>query len=275
MNTANLITNNDSSHTVNSIPAVQVRAVSKIFAAPRPDAPAVEALRDVSFNVNEGEFCCLLGHSGCGKTTLLNMLAGFDVPTSGELRVAGQIVSGPGWDRTMVFQDYALFPWLNVENNVSFGLDMKDTPAADKREIIQRHLRLVGLAGFEKHLPYQLSGGMRQRVAIARALAVDPKVALFDEPFAALDAQNRTVLQDELVRISMATRKTMLLITHSIEEAVKLSDRVIVMTARPGRVKENVVIDLPKPRDENDPAVIAMKARIKRLIIEETLTTMY
>jgi NitT/TauT family transport system ATP-binding protein len=256
------------------MPAVQVRGVSKVFDAPRPDAPAIEALRDVSFEVAEGEFCCLLGHSGCGKTTLLNMLAGFDVPTNGDLLVAGHVVSGPGWDRTMVFQDYALFPWLTVERNVAFGLDMKDTPAVEKREIVERHLRLVGLTGFEKHLPHQLSGGMRQRVAIARALAVDPRVALFDEPFAALDAQNRALLQDELVRISQATRKTMLLITHSIEEAVKLSDRVIVMTSRPGRVKENVVIDLPKPRDENDPAVIAMKARIKRLIVEEAVAAM-
>ena len=249
--------------------AVQVRSVSKTYPAPRADAAAVEALRDISFDVQEGEFCCLLGHSGCGKTTLLNMLAGFEQPTKGELLVAGQPVGGPGWDRTMVFQDYALFPWLSVERNIAFGLDMKDVPAADKAEIVARHVRLVGLAGFEKHLPHQLSGGMRQRVAIARALAVDPRVALFDEPFAALDAQNRAVLQDELVRISQATRKTMLLITHSIDEAVKLSDRVIVMTTRPGRVKENIVIDLPKPRDEADPAVLAMKARIKRLIVEE------
>jgi NitT/TauT family transport system ATP-binding protein len=218
--------------------AVQVRSVSKTYPAPRADAAAVEALRDISFDVQEGEFCCLLGHSGCGKTTLLNMLAGFEQPTKGELLVAGQPVGGPGWDRTMVFQDYALFPWLSVERNIAFGLDMKDVPAADKAEIVARHVRLVGLAGFERHLPHQLSGGMRQRVAIARALAVDPRVALFDEPFAALDAQNRAVLQDELVRISQATRKTMLLITHSIDEAVKLSDRVIVMTTRPGRVKE-------------------------------------
>ncbi|MEN9630516.1 MAG: hypothetical protein RJA10_3744 [Pseudomonadota bacterium] len=251
--------------------AVQVRSVSKTYPAPRADAAAVEALRDISFDVQEGEFCCLLGHSGCGKTTLLNMLAGFEQPTKGELLVAGQPVGGPGWDRTMVFQDYALFPWLSVERNIAFGLDMKDVPAADKAEIVARHVRLVGLAGFERHLPHQLSGGMRQRVAIARALAVDPRVALFDEPFAALDAQNRAVLQDELVRISQATRKTMLLITHSIDEAVKLSDRVIVMTTRPGRVKENIVIDLPKPREETDPAVVAMKARIKRLIVEEAL----
>ena len=259
---------------VSSTPAVQVRGVSKVFPAPRADAPAVEALRDVSFEVAEGEFCCLLGHSGCGKTTLLNMLAGFDTPTQGELLVAGHPVAGPGWDRTMVFQDYALFPWLNVERNIAFGLDMKDVPTAEKNDIVLSHIRLVGLVGFEKHLPHQLSGGMRQRVAIARALAVNPRVALFDEPFAALDAQNRALLQDELVRISLATRKTMLLITHSIDEAVKLSDRVIVMTSRPGGVKENVVIDLPKPREEHDPAVLAMKARIKRLIVEEAVAGM-
>ena len=257
-----------------AVPAVQVRNVSKVFESPRAGAPAVEALRDISFDVNEGEFCCLLGHSGCGKTTLLNMLAGFDTPTAGLLTVAGQSIAGPGWDRTMVFQDYALFPWLTVERNIAFGLDMKDVPAAEKRDIVERHVRLVGLVGFEKHLPHQLSGGMRQRVAIARALAVNPRVALFDEPFAALDAQNRAVLQDELVRISQATRKTMLLITHSIDEAVKLSDRVIVMTTRPGRVKENVVIALPKPRAEDDPAVVAMKARIKRLIVEEAVAGM-
>ena len=249
--------------------AVQVRGVSKVFPTPRAGAAAIEALRDLSFDVFEGEFCCLLGHSGCGKTTLLNMLAGFDHPTQGELLVAGQAVGGPGWDRTMVFQDYALFPWLSVERNIAFGLDMKGLAAAQKRDVVAQHVRLVGLEGFESHLPHQLSGGMRQRVAIARALAVDPRVALFDEPFAALDAQNRASLQDELVRISQATRKTMLLITHSIDEAVKLADRVIVMTQRPGQVKENIVIKLPKPRDEADPGVVAMKARIKKLIVEE------
>ena len=249
--------------------AVIVKEVGKVFASPRAGEPPVEALRGVSFEVQTGEFCCILGHSGCGKTTLLNMLAGFDQPSSGQLLVGGRPVAGPGWDRTMVFQDYALFPWLSVERNIAFGLEMKGTPSAQARDIVARHVRLVGLGGFEKHLPHQLSGGMRQRVAIARALAMDPQVALLDEPFAALDAQNRALLQDELVRISQETRKTMVLITHSIDEAVKLSDRVIVMTRRPGSVKEDIVIDLPKPRREDDPAVAAMKARIKRLIVEE------
>lgn len=249
--------------------AVIVKDINKVFPAASAGEPAIEALRGVSFQVQSGEFCCILGHSGCGKTTLLNMLAGFDQPSSGQLLVAGRTVLGPSWERTMVFQDYALFPWLSVERNIAFGLEMKGTPAAQAREIVARHIQLVGLVGFEKHLPHQLSGGMRQRVAIARALAVDPEVALLDEPFAALDAQNRALLQDELVRISQETRKTMVLITHSIDEAVKLSDRVIVMTRHPGSVKENIVIDLPKPRHEADPAVVAMKARIKRLIVEE------
>lgn len=249
--------------------AVLVEGVGKTYPPPRAGEAPVEALRAVNFVVRESEFCCLLGHSGCGKTTLLNMLAGFETPSEGRLLVHGAPVDGPGWRRTMVFQDYALFPWLTVERNIAFGLEMKDVPARAQAEIVAQQIRLVGLAGFEKHLPHQLSGGMRQRVAIARALAVDPDVALFDEPFAALDAQNRALLQDELVRISAATRKTMVLITHSIDEAVRLSDRIIVMTRRPGSVKEDILVGLPKPRSDEDPAVIALKARVRRLIVEE------
>ena len=248
-------------------PFLQLKNLTKGYAG-------TPVLNDVNLSVAEGEFVAILGFSGTGKTTLISLIAGLIEADSGEVLIKGQPVSGPGGETSLVFQSYSLFPWLTVERNVAFGLDMKDVPAAQKREIVEQHIRLVGLTGFERHLPHQLSGGMRQRVAIARALAVDPKVALFDEPFAALDAQNRALLQDELVRISQATHKTMLLITHSIDEAVKLSDRVIVMTARPGRVKENVVIDLPKPRDENDPAVVAMKARIKRLIVEEAAAGM-
>jgi NitT/TauT family transport system ATP-binding protein len=169
----------------------------------------------------------------------------------------------------MVFQDYALFPWLTVARNIAFGLELKGVSSADITRIVQQQVELVGLQGFESRLPHELSGGMRQRVAIARALAVDPQVALFDEPFAALDAQNRALLQDELVRISRQTRKTMVLITHSIEEAIKLSDRIIVMTRRPGTVKANLQIDLPRPRHEEDPAVVALKKELRALIADE------
>lgn len=169
----------------------------------------------------------------------------------------------------MVFQDYALFPWLTVARNIAFGLENKGVDAAQIARTVAQQVELVGLQGFESRLPHELSGGMRQRVAIARALAVDPQVALFDEPFAALDSQNRALLQDELVRISRQTRKTMVLITHSIEEAIKLSDRIIVMTRRPGTVKANLQIDLPRPRDEEDLAVIALKKQLRALIANE------
>jgi len=229
----------------------------------------VLALRDVSFTVEDHEFCCLLGHSGCGKTTLLNIMAGFEATTGGRITLDGAEIGPPHWSRTMVFQDYALFPWLTIERNIAFGLEVKGVPEAERARIVAEHVKLVGLSGFETRLPHQLSGGMKQRVAIARALAVDPQVALLDEPFAALDAQNRALLQDELVRIAQATRKTMVLITHSIDEAIKLSDRIIVMTKRPGTVKANLKIDIPRPRAEDDPQVIALKKQLRALIADE------
>ena len=173
----------------------------------------------------------------------------------------------------MVFQDYALFPWLTVERNIGFGLEVKGVPETERARIVAEHVKLVGLAGFETRLPHQLSGGMKQRVAIARALAVDPQVALLDEPFAALDAQNRGLLQDELVRISLATKKTMVLITHSIEEAIKLSDRIVVMTKRPGTVKAIIDIDLPRPRDpfllQTTPEFIEIYHRVWELLRDD------
>jgi len=199
----------------------------------------------------------------------LNIMAGFEATTGGQITLDGTPVGPPHWTRTMVFQDYALFPWLTVERNIGFGLEVKGVPEADRARIVAEHVKLVGLAGFETRLPHQLSGGMKQRVAIARALAVDPQVALLDEPFAALDAQNRGLLQDELVRISLATKKTMVLITHSIEEAIKLSDRIIVMTKRPGTVKANIVVDIPRPRSEDDPRVLALKKELRALIADE------
>ena len=248
---------------------VLVENLDKVFPPQQRGQEPVHALHQVNFAVEEAEFCCILGHSGCGKTTLLNIMAGFEQVSAGSVRVNGQPVGKPSWQRTMVFQDYALFPWLTVERNIAFGLEIKGVPVADIARTVQRQVELVGLQGFESRLPHALSGGMRQRVAIARALAVDPEVALFDEPFAALDSQNRALLQDELVRISRATRKTMVLITHSIEEAIKLSDRIIVMTRRPGTVKANIVVDLPRPRDEEDPQVVRVKKELRALIADE------
>jgi len=246
-----------------------VDGVHKIYPALQTGQDDVIALRDVNFVVEDHEFCCLLGHSGCGKTTLLNIMAGFESTTGGQITLDGTPVGPPHWTRTMVFQDYALFPWLTVERNIGFGLEVKGVPETERARIVAEHVKLVGLAGFETRLPHQLSGGMKQRVAIARALAVDPQVALLDEPFAALDAQNRGLLQDELVRISLATKKTMVLITHSIEEAIKLSDRIVVMTKRPGTVKANIVVDIPRPRSEDDPRVIALKKELRALIADE------
>ena len=246
-----------------------VQNVGKIYPALQKGQTPVHALHDVNFVVEDHEFCCLLGHSGCGKTTLLNIMAGFEQVSSGRVLLNDQPIGKPSWQRTMVFQDYALFPWLTVARNIAFGLELKGTPAAEVQKVVAQQVALVGLTGFESRFPHQLSGGMRQRVAIARALAVDPDVALFDEPFAALDAQNRALLQDELVRISKQTRKTMILITHSIEEAIKLSDRIIVMTRRPGTVKANIKVDIARPRDDDDTEVIALKKELRRLIADE------
>ena len=201
------------------------------------------------------------------------MLAGFEHPTTGAIRVDGKPVGAPAWQRTVVFQDYALFPWMTVEQNIAFGLEMKNVPAEARRDIVSRNVALVGLKGFERRYPHQLSGGMKQRVSIARALAVDPEVLLMDEPFAALDAQNRARMQEEMGRIladaDAAVRKTMVLVTHSIEESILLSDHIVVLTRRPGRVKAEIRVDLPRPRSEDDPKFIALKRRIRDLIHDE------
>ena len=245
-----------------------VDGVSKIYDEARGGLPVV-AVDDVSFTLENGEFCALLGHSGCGKTTLLNMVAGFEVPTEGRLSVDGTPIRGPGWERSIIFQDYALFPWLSVAGNIGFGLDMKKAAPAERDRVVRHHIDLVGLGGFEHHFPHQLSGGMRQRVAIARALSVSPRVLLMDEPFAALDDQNRRSLQDELVRIWQREPKTVLLVTHSLDEAILLADHIIVMTRRPGRIKRRIAVDLPRPRDEDDPGYIALRKTLRALIRED------
>ncbi len=253
--------------------ALTLANVSKVFPGHGAHDEAVLALEDVSFAVTDQEFCSILGHSGCGKTTLLMMIAGFEAPTRGRILVDGRAVEGPTWRRSVVFQEYALFPWMTVEGNIGFGLEMKGVDAEARRETVARYVELVGLQGFERRYPHQLSGGMKQRVSIARALAVDPEVLLMDEPFAALDAQNRSRMQEEMGRILASSdprvRKTMVLVTHSIEEAILLSDRIVVLTRRPGHVKADLRIDLPRPRIETDPAFVELKKQIRDLIQDE------
>ena len=209
----------------------------------------VTALSDFNVDVEQGQFVSIVGPSGCGKSTFLNVLLGLIPPNSGTMMVNGRTVSGPGTDRAMVFQEFGLLPWRTVSNNVELGLELQGMGQAERRAICQNFIEMVGLVGFEEHYPHELSGGMKQRVGLARALASDPDVLLMDEPFAALDAQTRDIMQAELLRIWQEAKKTVLFVTHQIEEAVYLSDHVIVMTKRPGRAKKIINIDLPRPRD--------------------------
>jgi len=219
---------------------ISLRNVSKVFES---RGGTVTALDGVTFDVHSGQLLVLVGPSGCGKSTLLDLLGGLTAPTSGEVLVDGVPVTGPGLDRGIVFQQYALLPWRTAQDNVEFGLEAKRVPRRERAERARHFLDLVGLSGFADRYPHELSGGMKQRVAIARSLAFDPDVLLMDEPFAALDAQTRESLQDELLRIWEHTGKTIVFITHGIEEAVYLGQRVAVLTSRPGRVKE--IIDIP------------------------------
>jgi len=211
---------------------------------------AVTALRDVSFDVGESEFVCVVGQSGCGKTTMLNIIAGFLRPSKGEIRIGGQVVAGKGFDRGIVFQDFAqLFPWRTARRNVEFGLEMKRVPREERVAIALRFLKLVNLEAFADAYPHELSGGMQQRVAIARALAYNPAVLLMDEPFAALDALTREEMQRFLVDVWRETRKTVIYVTHNVAEAVYLADRIVVLTPHPGTVKAQVRIGTSRPRD--------------------------
>jgi NitT/TauT family transport system ATP-binding protein len=207
----------------------------------------VRVLEDIDLDVREGEFVCILGPSGCGKSTLLNIVAGFLAPTAGSVKIDGEEVSGPDPRRIFVFQERGVFPWLTVEGNIGFGLGR--LPRGEREGRIAHYVALVGLQGFEKAYPQELSGGMKQRVEVARALAVDPDVLFLDEPFGALDSITRLVMRGELLRIWRAEQKTILFVTHDIEESVQLADRVVVMTARPARIRRIVDIDLPHPRD--------------------------
>jgi NitT/TauT family transport system ATP-binding protein len=227
-------------------PILTLTGVSKQFEL---QGQTVEALRDARLSVDKGEFVCLIGASGCGKSTLLRIVAGFETPTRGEARMWGVPIDGPAPDRGMVFQDYGLFPWLTVRKNIGFGPASRGRPAAEVKETTERFLELVGLQRFADAYPHQLSGGMKQRVAIARVLANDAEIVLMDEPFGALDAMTRERLQEELLDIWRRTNLTVLFVTHSIEEAIFLADRVVVMSPGPGRIETEMRIDLPRPRD--------------------------
>ena len=209
----------------------------------------VVAFEDINLEIYDGEFVCLLGPSGCGKTTLLRMIAGLDVPTSGTVKIDGKIVDGPSPKMTMVFQEYSLFPWRTIESNVGFCLEMMNVEPEERKKAVDKQLELVGLTEFAKSYPYELSGGMRQRAAVARALASDPAVMLMDEPFGALDAQTRNKMQHQLLDIWQSTKRTILFVTHSVDEAVFLADRVVVFSPRPGKIHNIHTIDLPRPRD--------------------------
>jgi NitT/TauT family transport system ATP-binding protein len=240
--------------------ALEVRGVSKRFATRRQDTLA---LSDINLSIRPGDFVCLLGPSGCGKSTLLNVIAGFEEPTAGEMLVGGRAVKGPGRDRIVVFQEAALFPWLNVRSNVEFGLKLAGVPRRERRERAEHFLALVGLKDFQRAFVHELSGGMKQRVQLARSLAVDPEILLMDEPFAALDAQTRDVLQGELQFIWQRTGKTIVFVTHNVREAVLLADRVIVMSHSPGRIKREIGISLEHPRSPDSHAVVDLAADIR------------
>jgi NitT/TauT family transport system ATP-binding protein len=229
------------------------------------------AIDDFSLEVKEGEFVCILGPSGCGKTTLLRMIAGLETQTSGELLLNNVPITGPGSDRGMVFQEFALFPWRNVKKNIEFGLEIKKTLPAERDKISKRYIDLVGLNGFENYHPNQLSGGMKQRVGIARALANEPTILLMDEPFGALDAQTRNLMQKELLRIWQETKKTVIFITHSVDEAVYLADRVVVLTTRPSRIKEIFEIKIERPRDRASLEFANLRKRILMELEQEVV----
>jgi NitT/TauT family transport system ATP-binding protein/sulfonate transport system ATP-binding protein len=252
---------------------LRIEGVSRIFPGVRRRRPTV-ALEPIELGVEDNDFITILGPSGCGKSTLLRIVAGLDQPTAGRVLLDGQRVTGPGRDRGMVFQSYTLFPWLTVRENICFGLREQEMPRGEQGRIAASFVERVGLRGFEDHYPTMLSGGMQQRTALARSLANDPKILLLDEPFGALDNQTRVLMQELLLGIWEADRKTVLFVTHDIDEAIFMASRVVVMTARPGRLKCEVAIDLPHPRHytvKTTPEFAAYKARLTEEIRAEAL----
>ena len=249
---------------------IECRDISHWFANDRGDA--VHVLDRVSLTIDEHSFVSLLGPSGCGKTTLLRVIHGLVVPSRGNVTIGGELVTGPGADRAMVFQEHNLLPWKTAMENLTFGCKLVGIPADESRRRAHDAMALMGLQGFERHLPSQLSGGMKQRVGIARARSIRPQTLLMDEPFGALDAQTREVMQSELLRIWEIDRKTVVFVTHSIDEAILLSDRVVVMGTRPGRIKTVIDVDLPRPRDDEmrgDPRWVKLRKQLWQLLKPE------
>lgn len=245
---------------------IVIKDVNKVFLT---EGRELVALKGIDLEIPRGQFTCLLGPSGCGKSTLLNAVAGFALPSSGSISADGQPVTGPGPDRGMVFQEYALFPWMTVEQNVAFGLEIKGMQKAEIARRVGELLAMLSLSDFRQRFPKDLSGGMRQRVAIARVLALDSPIMLMDEPFGALDALTRRNLQDELLRLWAELKKTIIFVTHSIEEAIYMADRIVVMTYRPGTVKRDILVELPRMRDPAAPEFNALKRELGQLVMEE------
>ncbi|NOU66170.1 ATP-binding cassette domain-containing protein [Paenibacillus sp. LMG 31461] len=246
---------------------IEIKGVSKTFV--QRIGGSYKALDDITLTINKGEFVSLLGPSGCGKSTVLNLVAGFDTQSEGTIQVNGKKVTGAGADRVVVFQEHGLFPWLTVLDNVAFGLRQKGIPKKERHEMAMEQIKSVHLSRFADRYPHELSGGMKQRAAIARALAMDPEILLMDEPFAALDEQTRLILHKELEEIWMRTRKTILFITHNIREAVILSDRVLVMSTRPGTIKKEFSVKAARPRDSADSVLHHMEALIMDALADE------
>ena len=251
---------------------VEVESLTKVFGEKREEG--VVSLEDVSFSVKEKEFVCILGPSGCGKTTLIRIIAGLEKPTKGTVLLDGKPITEPGRDRCMVFQEFALFPWRTVLGNVTFGLEKMKIPKEERQEVALRYIDLVGLKGFENRYPHELSGGMKQRVGIARALAIDPAFLLMDEPFGSLDEESRKIFQSELLMIWENTKKTILFVTHSVDEAVFLADRIFVMTARPGKIKGVIKVNLKRERNRTSPEFNEIKSEILDMLEVEVKRTM-
>lgn len=247
---------------------VELQGVSKVYSTREGPMVAVE---NISLEMRHNHLVCLLGPSGCGKSTLLNMIAGFTQPSAGRILVDDNPINAPGADRGVVFQEYALFPWRTALANIEFGPLIRGLPVGERRATAERYLALVGLREHGQKYPNELSGGMKQRVAIARALANNPSMLLMDEPFGALDAQTREVMQEELLRIWLDERKTIVFVTHSISESIYLADDIVVMTARPGKIKEIVPVNLPRPRERVGPEFVEIARHVERLVKEEVV----